>query len=58
MMGNLLWFIVIGILIVVPFWKLLPKYGISKYFAIAAILPAIALVLLWIIAFKEDIEGA
>ena len=58
MMGNLLWFIAIGILIVVPFWKLLPKYGISKYFAIAAILPAIALVLLWIIAFKEDIEGA
>ncbi len=57
-MGNLVWFVVIGVLIVIPFWKLLPKYGISKYFALLAVLPAIALVLLWIIAFKDDIEGA
>ena len=57
-MGNLIWFVVIGVLVVIPFWKLLPKYGLSKYFAVLAILPAIALVLLWIIAFKDDIEGA
>ncbi len=44
-------------LIIIPFWKLLPRFGISKYFAVAAILPAIALVLLWIMAFKDDIEG-
>ena len=45
------------LLLVVPFWKLLPRYGISKYFAPLAAMPAIALVLLWIIAFKEDIDG-
>ncbi len=55
--GNLLWFLVIGALIVIPFWKLLPRYGISKYFSILAVLPAIALVLLWIMAFKDDLEG-
>ncbi|MEM6385714.1 MAG: hypothetical protein AAF718_05705 [Pseudomonadota bacterium] len=55
--GNVLWFLVIGVLIVVPFWKLLPRYGISKYFAFLAVLPAIALVMLWIMAFKDDIEG-
>jgi len=53
-----LWFLVIAVLVVVPFWKLLPRYGISKYFALLAVLPAIALVLLWIIAFKDDLEGS
>lgn len=55
--GNLLWLLVIGVLIVVPFWKLLPRFGISKYFALLAVLPAIALVLLWIMAFKDDLDG-
>ena len=45
------------LLIATPFWKLLPRYGISKYFAPLAAMPAIALVLLWIIAFKDDVEG-
>ncbi len=55
--GGFLWFLIIGALVVIPFWKLLPRYGLSKYFALLAIIPAIALVLLWIMAFKEDLEG-
>ena len=58
MNGQLLWIVVVAVLVVVPFWKILPRYGISKYFAILAVFPAIALVLLWIIAFKDDIETA
>lgn len=54
---NPIWFIVVGVLLVVPFWKILPRYGISQYFAILALLPALALVLLWIIAFKDEIDG-
>lgn len=45
------------VLLVTPFWKLLPRYGMSKWFAPLAALPAIALVFLWIIAFKDEIEG-
>ncbi len=55
--GGILWFLIIGALIVIPFWKLLPRFGLSKYFALLAIIPAIALVLLWIMAFKDDLEG-
>ena len=55
--GGLIWFLVVAVLMIVPFWKILPRYGISKYFAILTIMPAIALVLLWIIAFKDDVEG-
>ncbi len=55
--GHLILGLIIAALIVVPFWKILPRNGISKYFAILAIFPAIALILLWIIAFKDDSEG-
>ena len=56
--GGVIWFLIVAVLLIVPFWKLLPRYGISKYFALLTIIPAIALVLLWIMAFKEDVEGA
>lgn len=54
---NVIWFFVIGALLVIPFWRLLPRYGINKYFAVMAFLPAVALILLWIIAFRDEIEG-
>ncbi|MEQ9041222.1 MAG: hypothetical protein RIE24_23070 [Silicimonas sp.] len=56
--GGVIWFLIVAVLLIVPFWKLLPRYGISKYFALLTIIPAIALVLLWIMAFREDVEGA
>jgi len=55
--GGFLWFLIIAALIAVPFWKLLPRYGIHKYFAILAVIPAVALVLLWIMAFRDDSGG-
>ncbi|MEM9707540.1 MAG: hypothetical protein AAF871_02010 [Pseudomonadota bacterium] len=51
-----IWWLLVPLLIVIPFWKMLPRYGISKYFALLAALPAVALVLLWIVAFKPDLE--
>ena len=56
MSGGFLWVLIVAVLVVVPFWKLLPRYGINKFFALFAVIPAIALVLLWIIAFKDDID--
>ena len=55
--GGGIWFLIAAALIVVPFWKLLPRYGISKYFALLAVIPAIAIVLLWIMAFTDDVGG-
>lgn len=52
------WYALFAVLLVVPFWKILPRYGISKYFALMiAIVPAVALILLWVIAFRDDVEG-
>jgi uncharacterized protein (DUF983 family) len=55
--GGFLWFLVIGVLIVVPFWKLLPRYGLPNWAALLTIFPLIALVFLWIMAFKSDEAG-
>ncbi|MBC7157361.1 MAG: hypothetical protein H5U20_07585 [Rhodobacteraceae bacterium] len=53
-----LWLIVLAALVVVPFWRLLPRYGIPAPVAIIAAFPLAALVLLWVIAFKDKIDGA
>ncbi|MFP4239250.1 hypothetical protein [Rhodosalinus sp.] len=52
--GGLLWLIVIGALVVIPFWRLLPRFGIPAWVSLAAIIPLGALVLLWVMAFKDD----
>lgn len=41
------------ILVVVPFWRLLPRYGVPGYVALVAALPIMALGLLWLMAFSN-----
>ncbi|WP_375262945.1 hypothetical protein [Palleronia sp.] len=54
-MGNMLTgFLFLAILLVVPFWRILPSYGISKWVSLLAILPVGALILLWVLAFRES----
>ena len=53
-----LWYVIGTLLLVVPFWKILPRYGVSKYFSLMiGIVPAVAVILLWVIAFRDDVEG-
>ena len=40
-----MWILIVAVLLVVPFWKLLPRYGINTNFAVMAVLPAVALIL-------------
>ncbi len=55
--GGFLWLLVIGALVVIPFWKLLPRFGIPNWVALFAIFPLVALILLWVMAFKDQIDG-
>lgn len=55
--GGLLWLLVMGALLIVPFWRILPRYGIPNWVAIFAVLPLVALILLWVIAFKDKLDG-
>ena len=36
--SGLLWLLIVAVLVVVPFWKILPRYGITKYFALFAVI--------------------
>ncbi|SDN39471.1 hypothetical protein SAMN05216196_101399 [Lutimaribacter pacificus] len=55
--GGFLFFIIMAALVVVPFWRLLARFAIPNWVAIFAVIPLVALVLLWVIAFKDKIDG-
>jgi len=40
-------------LVIIPFWRILPRAGIPAPVALVAIIPLAPLVLLWVMAFKK-----
>lgn len=54
--GLVTGFLFMAVLLVVPFWRLLPRFGIDKWYALLAILPVGALILLWVVAFRDAAE--
>jgi hypothetical protein len=55
--GGLIVMAIFAALVVIPFWRLLPKFGIPNWVALAAIIPLGALVLLWVMAFRDRLDG-
>ena len=55
--GGLLFMVIFAALIVVPFWRLLPKFRIPNWVALVATIPLGALVLLWVMAFRDKLDG-
>jgi len=54
---GMLWFLIIAALLVIPFWRLLPKFGIPNWVSLAAIIPLGAIILLWVMAFRDQLDG-
>ena len=40
---------------VIPFWVLLPKFGLSKWISLIGIVPFLGILLLWLIAFRQPV---
>jgi heme/copper-type cytochrome/quinol oxidase subunit 4 len=55
--GGLIGFLLIAVLVVVPFWRLLPQYRIPNWVALVAIIPLGAVILLWVMAFRDKLDG-
>ena len=55
--GGLLWFLILAAAVIVPFWRLLPKFGIPNWVALAALIPFGVVVLLWVMAFRDELLG-
>ncbi len=54
--GGLLWMLIFGAVLVIPFWRILPRHGIPAWVALAAVIPLIGLILLWVVAFKDRLS--
>ena len=52
MAGGFLGFFIGGLLVVIPFWRRLPRFGLPSWVAVFAIFPPAAIILLWIMAFR------
>lgn len=50
-------FLVLGAILVIPFWRILPRFGLPSWAAAAAVIPLGAVILLWLMAGKDMIEG-
>ena len=55
--GGLIFMVIFAALLVIPFWRLLPKFGILNWVAIVAVIPLGALILLWVMAFRDKLDG-
>ena len=54
---EFLFWIVFTVLTIVPMLKLLPHFGLNKWWALACLIPLGLLVLLWIMAMKlQELE--
>ena len=53
----MLWVLVFMAAFVIPFWKLLPSYGIASPWALVAVLPIGTLALLYVMAFASGRKG-
>ena len=51
--GGVIGVLIAAALVAYPFSRILPRYGINPWFSLVAIIPLGALILLWIIAFRE-----
>ncbi len=55
-MGFLVW-LAVAIATIIPLMKLLPHFGVHRYWAFSAVIPIATLILLWVMAMKlQDME--
>ena len=51
--GGLLGFIIVGLIVVIPFWKIFTKAGFNSALSILMIIPIVNLVMIYFLAFAE-----
>ncbi len=55
--GGLFGALILAVLVVVPFWRLLPQFGLPNWLALVSIIPLGAVILLWVMAFRDKLNG-
>jgi hypothetical protein len=50
---GLIMALLLAALVVYPFWRILPRAGLSPWLALLAVFPLATLILLWVLALKR-----
>lgn len=51
--GSLLFLLLIGVLVVIPYWKIWQRTGHSGAWGLLMLVPIANLISLWVLAFKD-----
>ena len=51
--GFFLWFIIMGVIIIFPFWKIFEKAGFNAALSVLMIIPLVNIVMIFYLAFFE-----
>ena len=51
------WWLIASVVLVIPFWTILPRHGLPAWAALLCFIPLGAIIQLWIVAFKDRFEG-
>lgn len=55
--GGMIAMLIFAALMIIPLWRLLPQYRIPSWVSLAAIIPFGVIVLLWVMAFRDKLDG-
>ena len=55
--GGVLVMLILAALTIIPLWRLLPQFRIPSWVSLVAIIPFGVIVLLWVMAFRDKLDG-
>ncbi len=55
--GGLIFMLIFAALMIIPLWRLLPQFRIPSWVSLLAIIPFGVIVLLWVMAFRDKLDG-
>ena len=55
--GGVIFMLIFAALMIIPLWRLLPQFRIPSWVSLLAIIPFVVIVLLWVMAFRDKLDG-
>jgi len=55
--GGVIFMLIFAALMIIPLWRLLPQFRIPSWVSLIAIIPFGVIVLLWVMAFRDKLDG-
>jgi len=50
---NIVWYLVISVAVIIPFWQIFKKAGFSPYLSILVVIPIVNLITVYYVGFTD-----